>query len=147
MSPQEFGMQLDRLKTLYSEKNFPEERVKVMWARYSGFPAKAFSLAVDWVVLSMPSPGGVISVLDEKLAYAKRDVSAESRPEPKYDCAACRDFGYTWSKENEHLIVHCTCAKHESISFKELERQQRNYDTGRKLLRRRSDLAGFVGGA
>lgn len=128
MTPQQFGLQLERLKVLYSEKNFPEERVKVMWARYGEFPAKAFELAVDWVVLSMPSPGAVVSVLDEKLHYAKKETHSSAQPQYQFACPPCRDFGWVFEGD---LIVHCTCEKSKSVSWDELKRQQENYERGK----------------
>jgi hypothetical protein len=146
MTPAEFGMQMDRLKILYSEKSFPEERIKVMWARYSRFPGRAFTLAVDWVVLTMPSPGQVVVALDDKLAYAKPEASGDGPREIQYDCAACRDWGWVWDDNGKgDLIVHCTCPKAASVSWEELKRHQDGYDKGKRFLKTPADLAKFLG--
>lgn len=131
MTPLEFGTQLDRMKMTYGEKAFPEERMKIMFIRYNQFSAKAFALAVDWVVLSMPSPGNVVSALDEKLSYAKREAQESVQVVFKFGCEPCRDFGYGWIGD---IIVACTCDLGHKISPQELAKQQRNYNAGKLIM-------------
>lgn len=138
----EFENQMRRLKIVYGEKTFPPEREGMFWKRFQRVPGKAFELAVDWVVLSMPSPGQVVVVLDDKLRDSRVERGSDSIRETKYDCEPCRDFGYGWIG---HTIVACTCARGDKMNPAELVRQQANYDRGRKFLKTPADLAKFIG--
>lgn len=132
MTGMEFGMQIDRLKLIYGDKGFPEVRVKAMYQRYQNVPSRAFALACDWVVLSMPNASAVVAVLDEKLKYAMpQEAGAQERREPTYKCNPCRDFGYLWDGD---LIIHCKCETSKSVSWDDLKRHQENYNKGKAMM-------------
>lgn len=63
----EFEEQLMRLKITYGEKTFPEERKAMFWKRYEPISEAKFSLAVDMVVLRMPTPNAIVDFLDEQV--------------------------------------------------------------------------------
>lgn len=142
MQLHEFENQMKRLKIVYGEKNFPPEREGMFWKRFQRVPPKAFELAVDWVVLSMPSPGQVVVVLDDKLRDARVEKGSDTKREIQYTCAPCRDFGYGWIG---HTIVVCTCSLGNTINPAELAKHQANYDRGRRFIKNPADLAKFLG--
>ncbi len=50
MNAYEFQTQIDRLKNVYGEKAYPEERVKIFWTEVRDFPAAWFARQVDsWI--------------------------------------------------------------------------------------------------
>lgn len=129
MQLHEFDQQMIRLKTVYGEKSFPSERERLMFRRFERVPGKAFELAVDWVILAMPTASQVINVLDDKLRDAKAAATPSGQPQYQFTHAPCRDFGWVFDGD---LIVHCTCQKSKSVSWEDLKREQGNYDSGRR---------------
>lgn len=63
----EFSPEMQRLKITYGEKTFPATREQMFWKRYQHNSIKAFSLAVDNVVLRMPMQAQLVDFLDEQL--------------------------------------------------------------------------------
>lgn len=134
MQLHEFEVQMRRLKIIYGEKTFPEEREKMMFKRYSRVYAAAFALGVDWIALNMPTHSQIIPMLDEKVKDAReRSGCGDEKREIKYECEPCRDFGYGWIG---HTIIKCTCARGQLTTDAEILKQQANYDKGRVFLSR-----------
>jgi hypothetical protein len=144
MQLHEFENQMRRLKIIYGEKTFPEEREKMMFKRYNRVHASAFTLGVDWIALKMPNPSAIINELDEKLKDARgREPQADDKRETVYNCEPCRDFGYGWIGDT---ITRCTCASGRKVSDDEIAKHQNNYDVGRRFLPREK-LAAMIASA
>lgn len=85
MQVREFEQQFERLKSAYGEKNFPEEREGLFWKRFNQATNHAFTLAVDWIILTMPPAAAVAALLDDKLRDALPGSSALILGEARMD--------------------------------------------------------------
>jgi hypothetical protein len=130
----EFEPQFNRLKLTYGEKAFPIEREKLFFKRYMRADAKAFTAAIESVILQMPQPSLIIGMIDQSLAASKpRQAGADAFREPEYTCPPCRDFGYGW---NGDTVVRClTCDLGRITTDTELKRHQESYDRGKAMFK------------
>lgn len=80
-----FLNQAKRLVLTYGEKNFGDERIKMLFERYKNHQGNSFMFAVDHVVLFMPQLAQVISVLDEKMNDSVRRESSSPRGAAEID--------------------------------------------------------------
>lgn len=131
MSNQAFRLQIDRLATVYGDKNFPQDRVNMLWKRYNMVNAKLFERAVDQVILEMPPPGAILQKIDERVRITKQNDASQFREQAiKYACEACRDFGYGWVADE---VKRCSCELARALNDDDIARAQRSYDAGKAL--------------
>lgn len=130
-----FEKQMDRLKQVYSSSSLNEERTKVLWERFKNTQEPVFENAINFLIgefTTMALPG--LSRFEDAVSRSKPGGSLEPfsfrENSIKYNCEACRDFGYGWV---ENKIEKCSCSAGKPLSIDDLQRVQNSFDAGRRL--------------
>lgn len=131
-----FTKQIDRLKKVYSQASLSDERVQVLWERFKFSEESEFHGAITFLIgeyTTQALPG--MSRFEEAVGRFKKSKVLQNKDfssdEVNYfNCKECRDFGWVFSVD---LLVHCKCEKSKSVTWEELQKQQKNYDAGKKL--------------
>lgn len=71
MTFNEFSEQLNRLSRAFDPKLFPAERVAMLFETFKGGEAQAFKAAIDHVILTMPMPTQIFTILENHLRQDK----------------------------------------------------------------------------
>jgi len=131
-----FEKQIDRLKRVYSEASLNDERVQVLWERFKFTEESEFHGAITFLIgeyttQALPGIGRfeeAVGRFRKNKTFQKRDYTQEETN--SFTCRECRDFGWTFAGD---LLVHCKCEKSKTVSWDELQKQQKNYEAGKKL--------------
>lgn len=120
----QFNAQMGRLYSLFGEKAFSNERLKLIWNFTSDLDDNSFEHIVDHMVSNfrqIPLPKDF-----KEAAIAERNSKADYRNtaavngEMKYDCLDCHDLGYMLLKsraDGKELLVRHKCAAGETNSI------------------------------
>lgn len=93
MTKDEFLEQVDRLKTVYGEKSFPEERVKVFWDMFKVENKNVFERAVSNIIAQsyVAPPADKIRIAVTEL---REKLIQKNRQEYNWDCSWCGTSGF-----------------------------------------------------
>lgn len=126
-----FGTQVDRLRRVYSAAAMNDERVGLYWAKFKMVSNQEFEAAITSLILENTTQAlPTASKISEAISLNRPKETAHFDPLPAFNCEACRDFGYGFVGDT---VTACTCHMGRRVSPAELDRQQKNYDRGRKL--------------
>lgn len=110
MMQQEFMIELDRLKSVYGEKAYPEERVKILWNEFKTYEIARFKKAVDFLVAeNFNAPP--ISKIRDAMFYTP-NASSALKQAPDYDCSWCGQSGVVTvfrKKDRAKFTLRCPC--------------------------------------
>lgn len=89
----EFNEQVDRLKTVYGEKAFPEERVKVFWDMFKGENKTVFERSISNIIAKSYTapPADKIRIAVTEL---REKLIQKNRQEYNWDCSWCGTSGF-----------------------------------------------------
>lgn len=118
MNHQEFSIQMDRLKDVYTDRPYSNERVKLIWREVSRLSGEAFSRIVDNLISSQRQPPMLTEIRDQ-IALERERTSSEPKAvamnwEASYNCDFCRDLGIFVCTQGESLNFYafrCHCEK------------------------------------
>lgn len=116
MTLMEFTGQMDRLKQVYSEKAYPEERVKQIWDKIRNRDERVLAHAVALLIADCVQAPMTTKIL-EAMSVAQRNYqnfrqnALKSNSGPEIDCLFCYDTGinYVREKDNPVVWVRCSC--------------------------------------
>jgi hypothetical protein len=115
MNYQEFNHQLDRLRDVYGDKSYSDQRTKLLWARINDLSAAWFACLVDgFIETSRQSP--MISDFKDAVSnernrlYKKKKESSFVDENKNYDCNSCGDSGFRFKTiDGCEFTYRCCC--------------------------------------
>lgn len=117
MTKEEFQNQVIRLRNVYGDKYFPEERVSIFWNKLKFTKAETFERMVSLLIAECVSAPMLQKILEAKRIFGDDSVSRESAINEKRrvsaNCSQCGKMGYVLAK---HLIsgneysFRCSCS-------------------------------------
>ena len=143
MSQAEFVEQVNRLKNVYGEKSYPDERVKLLWREVSGMGGEWFESAVSQLISNSryaplaPEFAPLISDERERVWKLQKDKQAVS-PLRVPDCEFCSDRSvYLCTRNGDRSAPYafrCHCPKGSADKRKNIPQyKQEHADQGFKF--------------
>lgn len=118
MQGEDFKLQIERLKVVFGDKNFDEERCKLIWGHAMELHANDFIFIVSTIIETSryaPLPSDIIGEIRKakKRRESGRHGHREHEPIPiKIHCAKCQDTGVVFVKTTDEAFspaMGCDC--------------------------------------
>lgn len=72
MNHEEFGAQMQRLVSVYSDRAFPTDRIQIIWQAVKNYPDRTFQVAVDDIIGDCMQPPNLSKIREYLMAARKK---------------------------------------------------------------------------
>lgn len=117
----EFNEQVNRLRSVYGDKAYPDERVRLLWREVGSLSSAWFESAVSGLIQSCRQAplahefSPMISDERERVYRKQKEKELVTREITSYSCEYCKDMGVFLCIKNDDrsvpYVFRCHCAR------------------------------------